>query len=123
MEIFKIDLWDDVAELIFDWIQRSQLKGDGKPGWAVNKADLHKQIENEQLNSNSKKHFNIQAVHKGLPGPSIRKRKNENKQTFYETKMKQKCKSHSQKKIRNLSELKFISSYCDGNTFALDTTD
>ena len=86
MEIFKIDLSDDVAELIFDWIQRSQLKGDGKPGWAVNKADLHKQIENEQLNSNSKKHFYIQVVRKGLPEPSNRKRKNENKQTFYETK-------------------------------------
>ena len=30
----------------FDWIPRSQLKGNGKPGWAVNKADLHKQIGN-----------------------------------------------------------------------------
>ena len=52
MKIFKILLSDDAAELIFDWIQRSQLKGNGKLGWVVNKTDLHKQIGNEQLNSN-----------------------------------------------------------------------
>ena len=36
----------DVAELIFDWIHGSQLKGNRKPGWAVNKEDFHKQIGN-----------------------------------------------------------------------------
>ena len=36
----------DVAELIFDWIHGSQLKGNRKPGWAVNKDDLRKQIGN-----------------------------------------------------------------------------
>ena len=46
VKILKIHLSDDEAELIFDWILRSQLKGNGKPGWAVNKADLHKQIGN-----------------------------------------------------------------------------
>ena len=51
-KLLKIDLSDDVAELIFDWIQRIQLKGDGKPGWAVNKADLHKQIGNYKINLN-----------------------------------------------------------------------
>ena len=36
----------DVAELIFDGIHGSQLKGNGKPGWAINKEDLRKQIGN-----------------------------------------------------------------------------